>query len=97
MNESHEKRMREIQQNQIRIQEEMIRKQREMEDKHMKHMLEIQRKQQEIQDNINKKFNNNQNTGTSNWGANQNSNSTVPSMVWTPVDPNNPSHQHFNK
>jgi hypothetical protein len=18
-------------------------------------------------------------------------------MVWTPVDPNNPSHQHFNK
>lgn len=89
---------REIQERQIRIQQDIIQKQREAEEKHMKHMQEVQRKQQEIQERIHQ---NNQNMyGTNpypnlNINTNTNNASNVPSMEWTPVNPNNPSHQYF--
>jgi hypothetical protein len=95
------------------MQQEIIRKQREMEEKHMKMMMDAQNRHIETQNRINQQHLNhmnsiNQNNNQNSWGNNpQNnntnstnnnnntSNSSFPSMVWTPIDPNNPSHQYF--
>jgi hypothetical protein len=66
----------------------------------MQSMFEAQRRQQEAQDRINQQqfgLNNSpQNSNQGQWGnTQQNTNNLIPSMVWTPVDKNNPSHQYF--
>ncbi len=67
-------------------------KQREMEEKHFR---EAERLQQEA---IQKQYGINQNnqSGFNNQPSNNNQ-SGIPSMNWTPIDPNNPAHQAFRK
>lgn len=86
---------RQYQEQQERIQQDIIRQQKLMEENHMKNMLEVQKQQQNMQNQINQQH---INTSSNTWAnANLTQNSTVPAMVWTPIDPNNSAHQAFLK
>lgn len=89
--------MREHQENQIRIQQQIIAQQREFEKKHMEEMMRIQQQQIAAQQGMQTQL-----QGQQNQGFNQQANFTQTSneafsMQWTPVDPNNPAHQAFIK